>query len=174
MDEPAWIELYRAHVAALYGVVSRRVGGDRALAEDVTQEAWLRALDAWRRDGVPRDPAAWLRTVAANLLRNHFGRRRLESHAGPELASDAAEPEAEAESDESSSARAAILQRGLARLRPLEAELLAARHLEGLSLADLAHRHGLSLRAVEGRLRRARGALARHLGASRLTLLDGH
>ena len=40
--------LYRDTIDDLYGFVSRRSGGDRALAEDVTQETWLRAVKAWR------------------------------------------------------------------------------------------------------------------------------
>lgn len=41
-----------------------RVTGDVALAEDATQDAVVRALQAWPRDGVPDQPRAWLTTVA--------------------------------------------------------------------------------------------------------------
>lgn len=40
--------------------------GDLDLAEDLYQEACLRATDRWRFDGVPRDPLAWLIKVARN------------------------------------------------------------------------------------------------------------
>ncbi len=41
-----------------------RVTGDLDLAEECVQEAYSVALDTWRRDGVPRNPAAWLTTAA--------------------------------------------------------------------------------------------------------------
>jgi RNA polymerase sigma-70 factor (ECF subfamily) len=41
-----------------------RVTGDLDLAEECVQEAYGVALDTWRRDGVPRNPAAWLTTAA--------------------------------------------------------------------------------------------------------------
>ncbi len=41
-----------------------RTCGSLALAEDAVQDALVRALDAWPRDGVPANPVAWLRLVA--------------------------------------------------------------------------------------------------------------
>jgi RNA polymerase sigma-70 factor, ECF subfamily len=38
--------------------------GDMALAEDALQDALVNALERWEIDGVPRNPAAWLMTVA--------------------------------------------------------------------------------------------------------------
>src|ERR1043166_8526828 len=68
-------EIYRETIDALYGYASRRCGGQRELAEDVTQEAWLRAVREWRRGGVPKNPLGWLTTVARNLMLNHLRRR---------------------------------------------------------------------------------------------------
>jgi DNA-directed RNA polymerase specialized sigma24 family protein len=45
--------IYRETIDDLYALVSRRCDGNRALAEDITQEAWLRAVRAWHRDGLP-------------------------------------------------------------------------------------------------------------------------
>jgi RNA polymerase sigma-70 factor (ECF subfamily) len=41
-----------------------RTCGSLALAEDAVQDALVRALDTWPRDGVPPNPVAWLRLVA--------------------------------------------------------------------------------------------------------------
>ena len=41
-----------------------RVARDLDLAEERVQEAYVAALDAWARDGVPKKPGAWLTTVA--------------------------------------------------------------------------------------------------------------
>jgi len=41
-----------------------RVARDLDLAEECVQEAYVTALDAWKRDGVPARPGAWLTTTA--------------------------------------------------------------------------------------------------------------
>jgi RNA polymerase sigma-70 factor, ECF subfamily len=61
--EGAVAEAYRRHWAAVLATV---VGLTRDLdaAEDAVQDAFATALPAWRRDGVPDKPGAWLTTVA--------------------------------------------------------------------------------------------------------------
>lgn len=161
MDETTLIQTYRDSVHALYRFVSLRCGGDRTLAEDVTQETWLRAVRAWRDQGLPDSPIAWLKTVARNLLLNHFrGVRTISLEALPldwvgQIAEDGnrwTDPD-----------HAALLTWGLARLRPTQSRLLEAFHIEGRSVREIAQDEGLSERAVEGRLRRARQKLRRQL-----------
>ncbi len=164
MDDTLWIELYHREMPVLYGVISRRLGGDRTLAEDTTQEVWLRALATWEADGVPDRPGAWLRTVALNVLRNYFRRRAVEPVALDELGlgeSGAAEPE----SAGALHGEALRLQAGLARLPPEQAQLLEERYFDGLSVVALAEAHGTTSRGIEGRLHRARAALVRALGS---------
>ena len=52
--------------------------GNLALAEDAVQDATVRALETWPRDGVPDQPVAWLRTVArrraVDLIRREAAR----------------------------------------------------------------------------------------------------
>lgn len=38
--------------------------GDFTLAEDALQDALVNALERWEKDGVPRNPGAWLTTIA--------------------------------------------------------------------------------------------------------------
>jgi RNA polymerase sigma-70 factor (ECF subfamily) len=161
MDEGALIQVYRECVHPLYEFVSYRCGGDRGLAEDVTQETWLRAVQTWQKDGLPENPLAWLRTVARNLIVDYYRRHRPLS-----LESMPSGWEGESEEDSSgfdSPDAAALITWGLSRLRKAQADLLEAFHLEGQRVADIAARTGLSERAVEGRLHRARKKLRRHL-----------
>ena len=144
--------IYQATIDELYGFVSRRCGGDRDLAEDVTQETWLRAVRAWHTGGVPDRPLAWLTTVSRNLLANHFRRRPLEPLEDT-VAESVADPAADRE------VRRSLITRALARLPLPQLRLLEAFHFEQKRVADIAAAHGLSERAVEGRLRRARQQL---------------
>ena len=57
--------VFRDEVARLVAGLVHRVG-DFALAEDAVQDAVVAALTAWPRDGIPRQPRAWLRTTAYN------------------------------------------------------------------------------------------------------------
>jgi hypothetical protein len=68
-------QLFRTTITDLYRYVSRRCGGQSELAEDVTQESWLRAIKDWNPKGIPPNPIGWLTTVARNLLLNHFRHR---------------------------------------------------------------------------------------------------
>lgn len=161
MEESQLVAAYQEYVAPLYSYVSRRCGGDRGLAEDVTQETWLRAVAAWRKSGLPDNPLAWLKTVARNLLLNYF--RRV-----PLLSLDKLPHDWEGRLSDNgrgwdSPGDAALLSWGLARVRKGQARLLEAFHLDGRSVRDIAEEMGISERAVEGRLRRARAKLRKKL-----------
>jgi RNA polymerase sigma factor (sigma-70 family) len=54
--------VWRIESARIVGALARSTG-DFALAEDLAQEALAEALVTWPREGVPRNPAAWLTTV---------------------------------------------------------------------------------------------------------------
>src|SRR5262245_5735822 len=156
-DEQDIRRIYDATIDELYGYVSRRCGGDRDLAQDVTQETWLRAVRCWHAEGVPDRPLAWLTTVARNLLANHFRRRPLEA-----LDDAITESLADTES-KTAEQRRSLITRALARLPYLQHRLLEAFHFERQGVADIAAAHGLSERAVEGRLRRARKQLRQQI-----------
>jgi RNA polymerase sigma-70 factor (ECF subfamily) len=54
-----------------------RVLGDFELAEDAVQEAFATALERWPRDGVPRNPGAWIVTTARNKAIDRIRRDRV-------------------------------------------------------------------------------------------------
>jgi RNA polymerase sigma-70 factor (ECF subfamily) len=57
--------LFRRSAGALVASLTRRFGIHRlTLAEDAVQDAMLEALRRWPFEGIPREPAAWLQTVA--------------------------------------------------------------------------------------------------------------
>jgi len=161
MDESVLLRTYRDHVGPLYRYVSMRSGGDRGLAEDVTQEVWLRAVESWRRQGPPEHPLAWLKTVARNLLSNYY--RRVSPVSLDGLPGDL-DPASWGDGVAwDSPDHATVVSWGLARLRPPQARLIEAFHLEGYPVSEIAREMGISERAVEGRLRRARIKLRKHL-----------
>ncbi|MGD8450725.1 MAG: sigma-70 family RNA polymerase sigma factor [Phycisphaerae bacterium] len=151
------IQTYRDTVHPLYEFVARRAGRSRQLAEDVTQETYLRAVVQWRNGRPPDNALAWLQTVARRLLLNHYRRKSPASLDGLDLAqvletAPVAGPDA-----------AAVVYWGLSRLGRGPRRLLEAFYIEGASTRAIATELGVSERAVEGRLRRARQALKKRL-----------
>lgn len=155
------LRVYRETIDPLYAFISRRCGGERALAEDTVQEVWLRAVREWRMTGVPERPLAWLSAVGRNLLLNELRRRR-------PISLEVVDPDqllAAVQSDDAnqSAESAAILTLALARLPARQSWLLEMFHLEHWRISRIAEALGISERAVEGRLRRAREHLRREL-----------
>jgi RNA polymerase sigma-70 factor, ECF subfamily len=153
--------IYRETILPLYGYVSRNSSGDRTLAEDVTQETWLRAVRDWRRKGVPDQPIAWLTAVARNVLVSYYRSKRPTHKSASVDDVPAVDDRRGPEASESS----AVLSEAMARLPADQAQLLEAFHLEDQRMSQIAESMGVSERAVEGRLRRARQRLRRELDA---------
>jgi RNA polymerase sigma factor (sigma-70 family) len=69
--------LFRHEGAKVVATLTAHLGTHRLqLAEDVVQEALLRALQTWSYRGVPDNPAAWLTQVAKNLALNALQREQ--------------------------------------------------------------------------------------------------
>ncbi|MDX5383636.1 MAG: RNA polymerase sigma factor [Rhodobacterales bacterium] len=145
-----------------------RLLGDRAEAEDVTQEAMLRL---WRiapdwREGEAK-VSTWLYRVTANLATDRLRKRRavaLDSVPEPE---DAAPGPAGLLQDK---ARAAALQRALAALPERQRQAVVLRHLEGLGNPEIAGIMDISAEAVESLIARGKRALTAALSGQRAEL----
>lgn len=161
LTESTLTAIYRETIGPLYGFVSTLSNSERQLSEDITQETWLRAVREWQRQGVPDHPLAWLRTVARNLWLNQ--RRRpvpvsLDDLAPADLAKSVMDDDL-LDSHEN----IARVYAALARMSPADAELLESFHFDRRRTATLAERLGVSERAIEGRLRRARERLRQEI-----------
>jgi RNA polymerase sigma-70 factor (ECF subfamily) len=62
-----------------------RLSGSFDLAEDALQEAFASAVARWEKDGTPRNPGAWLTTVAHRKLLDAVRREKTKSDKQPEL-----------------------------------------------------------------------------------------
>ena len=65
--------VWRIESARLIAALTRRVR-DVGLAEELAQEALLRALEAWPRTGIPDNPGAWLMATAKHRAIDHLRR----------------------------------------------------------------------------------------------------
>ena len=69
---------FRHETGRLHGALIRLLGvHNLSLAEDLAQEAMLRALRAWSMGGVPANPSAWIMRVAMNLAKDALRHRNM-------------------------------------------------------------------------------------------------
>jgi RNA polymerase sigma-70 factor (ECF subfamily) len=161
----AFGQLYDAYVDTVYRYIYYRVS-NKALAEDLTSETFLRALRristfTWQG----RDFGAWLVTIARNLVADHFksSRHRLEVPTGEMLDSDQTEASPE------DSVLAYLSNRALLdavkQLNSQQQECVTLRFLHGLSVAETAKIMGKNDGAIKTLQYRAIRTLARLLPA---------
>ena len=153
MTEQQLMTIYQETVHPLYGYMAKRTGGNRALTEDVVQESFLRALAGWKSGGPPDSPLAWLKRVARNVLIDFLRRKNLERKSEAGLGPGAGAPAAK---DEFESLELFLAISSLGRKK---ARVIEAFYYDGMSVGEIASEMGISDRAVEGYLRRARQAL---------------
>ena len=154
-------ELYAAHFDRLTVQLYAHTG-DAALAQDLVQEAFCRALQRWDKLSTYDDPVGWVRRVAWNLASNRFHRTRRhflflrhqrEQHV-PALNPDHV-----------------ALTTALATLPPNHRKVVIMHYLADQSVAEIAQQCGVAEGTVKSWLHRGRTALAAAMseqeGASR-------
>jgi RNA polymerase sigma-70 factor (ECF subfamily) len=149
----AYSAYYRRLVAALYGMT-----GDYAEAQDVVQEAYARALSRAKTFLDVADPEAWLRTVAVNIARTRWRRRKLFDtlvRTGRVVRA----PESVPGADPNRVALVAALQQ---LSRPTR-EAIVLHHLADMSVYEVAEALGVPVGTVKARLSRGRTILAKLL-----------
>ena len=130
----------------------RRLLRDGAAAEDLTQEAFLRAMNgAYQSNGHER---AWIFQIARNLARDH---------ARATSRRPATVPFADATGPGPDHTLALALDTALAGLEPDDREVFLLKEVAGLSYAEIATTCGLTPDAVRSRLHRTRLVLRKHL-----------
>ena len=158
-DSRAFEQLYRRHVRRVHGVIWRLVGGVEARAEELTQEAFLRAWQALPRFRGDSAFSTWLHRLAVNTalmaLRSRAGGEArevddavLEQHAGATC----------------SSALRLDLERAVATLPPRARSVLVLFDIEGWTHEEIASELGMAVGSSKAQLHRARGLLRERLG----------
>jgi RNA polymerase sigma-70 factor (ECF subfamily) len=148
-------ELVRASGRDVLATLARWTG-NLALAEDAVQDATVRALETWPRDGVPESPVAWLRTVArrraVDLIRREAARGDKETAAMQVVIPDE-EPEPSAVADDLLRLVFTCCHPSLA---PETQVALSLRTLCGLTTPEVARALLVSEASMAKRLTRAR------------------
>lgn len=164
----AYREFLRRYKEPAYRLIRGSIGdADEAL--DLTQETFVAAFAALKRYDPERPFRHWVARIALNKCRDWSRRQAVRSffrNARPiedafDLSSDAPSPEAEA----GDRAELAQVAGAMTKLPQKLRQVLVLRAVEGLSQAEAAEALGVTEKAVETRLYRARQQLAQRLEA---------
>lgn len=164
----AFAEILRRHRDPVYRLIRGHLG-DAEVALDLTQETFMAAHSALDRYDPERPLRAWLARIAINKCRDWARRRRVRALlllAGPldmgglDVGDEAPGPWERVRDREELRAVAVAIAALPASLK----EPLLLQTMEELSQAEIAHALGISPKAVETRIRRARIKLAEVIG----------
>lgn len=168
LDGDRWASeaLYRRHVRRIAATAIRLLR-DRTEAEDITQEAFVEALDGLDQLRDPSAFGAWLLQIAVRKVHRRFRRRKMLrvlgfTHEGDvpldSVLSGGASPEEAAE--------LRLLERALAKLSAAERTAWMLRHIEGYKLGEVAVACDCSLATVKRRIEAAQVRIDRHTEVS--------
>ena len=155
-DARAERRLYDDHVGAVYGL-AYRMTQDAALAEDLTQDIFLRAFErigSWRGDG---PLAAWLRSITVSVVLTALRKvKRIRQHEQPaeEMAH---APAAVVPANDGTIAR--LLDQAIAQLSDEHRLVFVMHDVEGYTHQEIAASMGTPVGTAKARLSRARAAL---------------
>jgi RNA polymerase sigma-70 factor, ECF subfamily len=168
-DPDALAAFFERYFDRVYGLVYRLLG-DRAQAEDMAQEVFLKVHRAADRIDPMRDPMPWLMTIAHNACRDlwrsnawKLTRRSASLDGGSPLAETLSRGTNDPERDLIASERERLVQESLQRLpEPLRVAIVMHDY-QGLGHDEIAAITGVNHAAVRKRYSRALAALARLL-----------
>ena len=150
--EEAFADLYRREYPRAVAL-GRSLCGSWAVAEELTQEAFLVAHRRWSHVSRLDDPGQWVRRLVANRAVSSFRRGQAERRALRRLGPGRSIADPLADGDE--------LTARIAALPPRQAQAVAAVYVEQLDVREAAALLGCSESTLRTHLERARAALRR-------------
>jgi RNA polymerase sigma-70 factor (ECF subfamily) len=161
-EQQAARQLVERHREAVYRL-ARSATGDADEAFDITQEAFVAAFAALHRYDPARSFRGWIAAITLNKCRDHARRRTVRRFLGMPMPQNAADWIAEdaplTDTIAADRAELAATARAIAALPASLKDVLILRTIEGLSQEETAKALGISAKAVETRLYRARQKL---------------
>ena len=158
-DETTIAESFEVFFASEYRSVVALAAvlcGRRSIAEELAQEAFLRAYHRWDTVGGYEDPGAWVRRVLANMATSSWRTRLRETRALARVWRRSEPVELVAADDE--------LWQAVRSLPARQAQCLALHYLEDRAVADIARVLDIAPVTVRVHLHQGRLALAQRLG----------
>ena len=161
-DAIAFEALYRRHNGRVHGVILRLVGGHAGRAEDLTQEAFVRAWQALPSYRFESAFSTWLHRLAVNTALMELRSRRSRPQASDD--EDALDNIGTPDSAGHVTALTVDLERAVATLPPRARAVLVLHDVEGWKHEEIANELGMAVGSSKAQLHRARQLLRGRLG----------
>jgi RNA polymerase sigma-70 factor (ECF subfamily) len=163
-SQSAFEQIVRRYQRPVISLIARMIG-DRAAAEDLAQETFVKAHRSLAAFDATRRLSSWLFRIAHNTALDALRRSRPASVPLDEATDrEPASPPAADPVERKALGRA--LDAALAELRPDFRAAVLLRYEEGLSFDQIGHVLGIPEATARSHVHRARKELARHLGAA--------
>ncbi|HEX2908194.1 MAG TPA: RNA polymerase sigma factor [Phototrophicaceae bacterium] len=150
-DRNCLAALVERHHSLLLGFLYRMTGGDRALAEDLVQETFVRVIHHISQYEYPRPFKAWLYRIATNLARDYYKQAEMRHTISMSEDVDAAVSDAP-EDAVLLDIEGEVVASAMLRLPVPQRETLVLRYYQELSLAEIAEVQGVPVGTVKSRL----------------------
>jgi RNA polymerase sigma-70 factor (ECF subfamily) len=160
-DAEAFEDLVRRHYRAVYAV-ALGVLGNPMDAEDVSQDAFVRAMERLDEVRQPERFMPWLLQIARNRARNYHGYRKIRAAAPLEAVSAAGDEDTASEAEQAE--LRSHLESALARLSEVQREVTLLHDMDGWKHREIAEVLGISEGMSRQHLMSARRALRATLG----------
>ena len=149
MNAMEFQKLYRDNVSRIYRFIFYRVGGNVHVAEDLTSEVFMKAIENLSKLDPKGHPAAWLMTVARNRLKNYYRDKKINLDVDDlsNILSDDKEHESVVD--------LARLRQSLQKLKKADRRIVELKYLEGYSYKEISTIIGKATGAVRVQAHRA-------------------
>ena len=168
-SESAFREIVQRYQRPIYGLIVRMVR-DPARAEELAQDAFVKAFRALHTYDMQRKFSAWLLTIAHHVAIDELRKGSLATEPLEETTDEGARVREFADTTSPTPALVAeraelatALQQAIGRLRPEYREVVALRYERELDYDEIVEITGLPMGTVKSSLHRARKELAEHL-----------
>jgi RNA polymerase sigma factor (sigma-70 family) len=161
-DPEAVRAIYRTYGRAVYAV-AYNVLSDRGLAEEATQQAFLKAWRAAETFDLGRDFGPWLASIARRAAIDIYRRESIRPAAPLESVA-SGDPALVSEPESAAITDVWEVREAVAQLPDDEQEVVRLQHYEGLTHAEIAQRLKVAIGTVKSRSFRAHRRLAALLG----------
>ena len=163
-DETAFAELVKKYQKPVHTLAWRKIG-DFHIAEDITQETFLKVYQRLHTLKDPNQFSGWLYVITANLCATWLRKKRIQTQPLEDTETTMIQEDAysqhvvEERTKTASESQREVVKKLLAKLKESERTVMTLHYLGEMTVAEISRFLGVSTSTIKSRLRRARNRL---------------
>ena len=161
-DEEAFVMLYNKYHRKIY-YTALKITGSEALAQDVTQDVFLKVWETRSRIDPHENFAAYIHTICRNIIFNLFKKAALEESVRKQIQQFAAITTSDEEDDDFYESYKALLYKAIGELPPQRRVIYEFCKLKGKTYEQVAHKLSISRSTVQDHIVKANKFIKEYL-----------